>query len=340
MSRRWISVHIFYSSNGNPLLADCIAPLVAKLRTRGLLSRYFFIRYWLGGPHIRLRLSPAEGVSDADVKEVVEADLRAFLARRPALFELDRKTIAPLYKTMYEAEYGAEEFAARFGPDGDIPFYDNNSFHYIDYEPEYDRYGGEDGIDLSERHFEVSSDIVLKLVQETNVHLRGIAMGHSVQLMLQTCYAFLGDDARICNFLERYMDFWQTSYSQNSKKLYPGFERKYAQMSAKLHKRVEEVRAMNESDDPTRGTEGERSWIAHMKEVRDEVRQLVAEKRLSLMGGVDTEDAALAILLSSYLHMTNNRLGVSILDEIYLSYIIRRTLEVEDAPALAEVSGG
>jgi hypothetical protein len=38
--------------------------------------------------------------------------------------------------------------------------------------------------------------------------------------------------------------------------------------------------------------------------------------------------------------MTNNRLGVSILDEIYLSYIIRRTLEVEDAPALAEVSGG
>lgn len=340
MSRRWISVHIFYSSNGNPLLADCIAPLVAKLRTRGLISQYFFIRYWLGGPHIRLRLSPAEGVADADVKEVVEADLRAFLARRPALFELDRKTIAPLYRSMYEAEYGAEEFAARYGEDGDIPFYDNNSFHYIDYEPEYDRYGGEYGMELSERHFEVSSDIVLKLVQDTNVHMRGIAMGHSVQIMLQTCYAFLGDDARICNFLDRYIDFWQTSYNQNSQKLYPGFDRKYNQMSDKLHKRVEEVRGLIASDDQTGGTESQRRWIAHMKEVRDEVRQLVAEQRLEMPGGANSEEAALAILLSSYIHMTNNRLGVSILDEIYLSYIIRRTLEVADAPALAEVSVG
>ena len=39
----------------------------------------------------------------------------------------------------------------------------------------------------------------------------------------------------------------------------------------------------------------------------------------------DPQDA-LAIVLSSYVHMTNNRLGVSILDEIYLSYVICRAL--------------
>lgn len=44
-------------------------------------------------------------------------------------------------------------------------------------------------------------------------------------------------------------------------------------------------------------------------------------------------DAVVPILLSSYVHMTNNRLGVSILDEIYLSYLMRAALLDEPAPA-------
>jgi thiopeptide-type bacteriocin biosynthesis protein len=337
MSKPWISIHIFYSSNGNPLLADCVAPLVAKLRAGGLISRYFFIRYWLGGPHIRLRLLPAEGVAAEAVKEVAEADLRAFLARRPALYEIDRKVLGPLYRSMYEAEYGAEELVARYGPDGEIPFYENNSFHYIDYEPEYGRYGGEAGVDMAERHFEVSSDLVLKLARETNMHVRGIVMGHSVQMMLQMCYAFFGDEARAAAFLARYRDFWETSYAQNSQKLYPGFDRKYEHMAPKLRGRVEELRRLNESGDAAAGTESERRWIAHMKGVREEALRLAAEGRLELSAGEVEPDAALAILLSGYLHMTNNRLGVSILDEIYLSYIIERALA--GAGDLAEASG-
>jgi hypothetical protein len=43
-------------------------------------------------------------------------------------------------------------------------------------------------------------------------------------------------------------------------------------------------------------------------------------------GPVRDPRAALAIVLSSYVHMTNNRLGVSILDEIYLSYVIGKAL--------------
>jgi hypothetical protein len=38
------------------------------------------------------------------------------------------------------------------------------------------------------------------------------------------------------------------------------------------------------------------------------------------------EDLA-AVLLSSYIHMTNNRLGAAILDETYLSYLIEHVLE-------------
>jgi thiopeptide-type bacteriocin biosynthesis protein len=321
------------------MLTDAIAPLVRKLREQEMIAGYFFIRYWMSGPHIRLRLSLADGVSEEAVKQIVEQDLSAFLARRPALFEIDKKALGPLYKSMYLAEYSAEKFAEEFGEDGELPFFDNNTFHYIDYEPEYDRYGGEHGMALSERHFEVSSDLVIKLIEDTNMHVRGIVMGHSVQIMLQTCYTFLGNDERVDAFLEQYMDFWQTTFAQNSQNLYPGFDRKYSHMAPKLLKRIAEVQNLNESSECA-GTETERNWIAHMKEVREEIRQLVATNSLQMRDGAEGEDAALNILLSSYIHMTNNRLGVSILDEIYLSYLIRRALEKPGVFERAEASGG
>jgi hypothetical protein len=162
-------------------------------------------------------------------------------------------------------------------------------------------------------------------------------MGHSVQMMLQMCYAFFGDEAGVAAFLARYRGFWESSYAQNSQRLYPGFDRKYDHMAAKLRGRVEEVRRLDASADPAAGTETERKWIAHVKWLRGEALRLASEGRLELSAEVDDPQVALAVLLSGYVHMTNNRLGVSILDEIYLSYIIGRALEGEGG--LAEASG-
>jgi hypothetical protein len=108
-------------------------------------------------------------------------------------------------------------------------------------------------------------------------------------------------------------------------------------MAVKLRGRVGEVLRLDASGDPAAGTESERRWVTHMKEVRDEALRLASEGRLELSAEVDDPQVALAVLLSGYMHMTNNRLGVSILDEIYLSYIIGRALEVEGG--LAEASG-
>jgi thiopeptide-type bacteriocin biosynthesis protein len=328
MNRRWISLHIFYASNSNPLLSDCVAPLAEKLRGRGLISRYFFIRYWLGGPHVRLRLSPAEGAPEGEIKELLERDVRAFLTRRPAFFELNRDTLSPLYRKMYEAEYGAEKFVEVYGEDGEIPLYANNSYHYIEYEPEFGRYGGPHGLDLSERHFEFSSDAVLQLIKETNMHVRSITMGHAAQLMLQTCYGFFGDDEKVGAFLRRYIEFWQQTYNENGARLYPGFDRKYERMAADIRERIEEARLSALGVRPaSAASRVESKWAAHVKELRGELLSLLAAGRLELPGGMRDETAAFSYLLSSYIHMTNNRLGISILDETYLSYLLVRAID-------------
>src|SRR5205823_5207789 len=89
MSRRWVSLHVFYASNANPMLVDCIRPLLARLREEALISRYFFIKYWLEGPHVRLRLLPADGVDDHHVRDVAQAEIERYLRHRPSLYEID-----------------------------------------------------------------------------------------------------------------------------------------------------------------------------------------------------------------------------------------------------------
>lgn len=328
----WISVHVFYASNANPMLVECVQPLVDRLRADGVISRYFFIKYWLEGPHVRLRLLPAPGVDPQDVRTEVNAALDEFLRRRPALYEADQDGMADLYKQMFLAEYGEDRWNATYGVDGVMPFRPNNSYAYIPYEREFGRYGGPVGVELAEWHFEHSSDLVLQLLATTNVHVRQVMLGLSAQLSMMMCAVFLGDERRIADFLEEYRVFWETSYQERSDEYHESFDNSYRKMGDTLRSRLAEILRVARGE-PAGLTGIEQRWLTHCRDLRGRVVELAGSGQLSFRRRSDTEpnqitdvDAALAVLLSSYVHMTNNRLGVSILDEIYLSYLMRSAL--------------
>lgn len=336
----WISVHVFYASNANPMLVECVQPLVDRLRADGMIARYFFIKYWLEGPHVRLRLLPAAGVDPAAVRAEVNTALDAFLRRRPALYEADQDGLADLYKQMFLAEYGEERWNAIYGPDGVMPFRPNNSYAYIDYEREFGRYGGLAGVELAEWHFEHSSDLVLQLLATTNVHVRTVLLGLSAQVSMMMCGVFLRDERRIADFLEEYRVFWETSYQERSDEYHESFDTSYRKMGTALRDRVGDILRAVRGDSDTSLTAIERRWLTHCRELRDRVTALAEAGQLRFQRRgeaaphpVRDPDVALPVLLSSYMHMTNNRLGVSILDEIYLSYLMRSALL--DASALA-----
>ncbi|PKQ14295.1 MAG: lantibiotic biosynthesis protein, partial [Actinobacteria bacterium HGW-Actinobacteria-8] len=86
-------------------------------------------------------------------------------------------------------------------------------------------------------------------------------------------------------------------------------------------------------------------WCSHIRELRARIDWLIAERKLIFrgkgqdggLGPIGREDIEYyQILLSSYIHMMNNRLGVSISDEIYLSYLMKRVME----DRVAAVAGG
>jgi len=325
VNTEWLSFHVFYAANAGPILVEGVTPVIDRLRATGRIERWFFIRYWLEGPHVRLRVLPARAEDAPHVRTEVLAALEAVLARRPALYETDRDASGELFKRMYLAEYSEEQWNAAYGADGEMPYRANNSVHEVPYDQELDRYGGPAGMALSEWHFERSSDLVLRLLATGNTHLRTVLLGQTAQLCMALCSAFLPDEAAVAVFLDNYRTFWETSYQEPSTGQHETFDRSFERMRDRLEERLLRVRAAVR--DPGTAVGLERAWAEHCLALRDRATELALAGELSFRDGPVTDPAvALPILLSSYVHMTANRLGASILDEIYLAYVNRRAV--------------
>ena len=80
----WISVHIYYHDGLDGLIDGAARPLVAELRARALIDKHFFVRYWQGGPHLRLRLLPSAGVSEPLVAGALDDTIAGFLRASPS----------------------------------------------------------------------------------------------------------------------------------------------------------------------------------------------------------------------------------------------------------------
>lgn len=330
MAGDWMAFHVFYASDANPVLTDCVRPLVAELRDEGLLDRWFFIKYWEEGPHLRVRLRPSSDDVQEEVRSRAQAALERFLARRPALYEVDADDLQDLYRRMYLAEYGQEKWDRTYGADGVMPVQGNNTVVEKPYEPEYDRYGGAAGVDLAEWHFERSSDTVLHLLATANTHVRPLQLGFSMQLSLILAYTFLGDDDAVRQFFASYRSFWETSYQEPSDDQHTSFDTSFERTWETFAPRLDRIRAVCASPDQA-GSRQERGWALHARELRERVDTawgagLLEFPPVRAAALAERPEAVAPVLLSSYVHMTNNRVGSSILEEIYLSYLVEKAL--------------
>lgn len=328
----WIAVHAFYSSNNHPLLVDAVAPVVEDLRRDGLLSGWFFIRYWMEGPHLRIRLKPRRmGDTHAVAGRLFRA-LDEFLEDRPALYEMDEQETAGLFKEMFLGEYDEKQWDELYGEAGSMPMRPNNSYVVMRYEPEIGRYGGDDAISIAEWHFEASSDLVLHLVETTNVHVRSVLFGLASQLMAVMLGVFQQDAAASALFLSTYRTYWERSGSGDSSPRHEAYARAFETMESGLREHVGTIYAAAARRDAGALNGFLRTWTEHCIELHDRLAELASHGRLQFPLGPDGEMIPVDIstgaqaLLSGYVHMTNNRLGVSIIDECYIAYLVEHAL--------------
>lgn len=344
----WMAIHIYYAADSRPVLSECVRPLVRDLRERGMIERFFFINYWLEGQHVRLRLKPSSPDGKPAVAATAESAVQAFLGRRPALYDYDSEFLLSMYEDMFRLEYSEEERIERYGGDGPMPLRENNTYAFLPYEPEYAKYGGVQGIELAEWHFEKSSDLVLEVIDQVNTHLRTVLLGIASQLMMVMGATFLPRRPDLRSFMFDYHEFWQHAFQITELATVDKYRENFGRMEGELSRRFGDIEAALNGEGRERMSSFVRIWADHCQELRERVVALSksgglvfppwdADRLRHSRSSVDYRpvtdpDAALRILLSPYMHMTNNRLGATIVDEAYLSYLLGMVLGGEREP--------
>ena len=148
----WLSLHIFRHDELDPLITGHVGPLAARLVDDDLARRFFYLRYWEGGPHVRLRVCARPEDTDR-ILSVARARLGAHFRAAPS-----RGRVTP---TLY-AEWAARYARAEQLTDYDREVVPPDTVTLGRYEPETSSFGGGAALELVENHFCVSSALALR----------------------------------------------------------------------------------------------------------------------------------------------------------------------------------
>ncbi len=313
----WLAAHIYYAEPWDTFLTTAVAPFIAQLQATEKLERFFFIRYWERGPHIRLRLKITP-----EILHNIQSDLRAYFQTYFAAHPSDR----------------LESFEQ-------TDLFPNNSIQFISYEPEIIRYGGLKGISIAEMQFQASSQAVLSRMYKSKTWSYEAALGSAVQLHLTFAHALGMDLLETGCFFDFVFTRWlgmtlrltHDSPEQIAKEQYQNImqvfqDSFFRQQEALLtHHRLLWDALQTEASFDQKWLN---TWRQNMIRIKQQLQQVQQANQLQPPAWFQPNPDCLVPLsrqmlwpiLESYVHMTNNRLGILNRDEAYLGYLIRKSL--------------
>lgn len=304
----WESLHLFYHHGpreSDALLLDAIAPTMNDALRRRELSSWFFVRYWEGGPHFRIRFR--------DPRPDTLGNVHRALADHLVTRAHETRPLDPI--AYYEA----------FTTDGGDPvaahgWYADHSIERIAYTPELVRYGGPVGMAVSEDMFAASSQAALAGIRLSPERVERIDLALS---MLLAAVLGLGiDSLTAVGWLRSYcisFSFATDLAAFPMTRLRLHAEREFFTKADGLFKRLQTIGREIDSRKPESSLI---CWWHH------QIRTFVARYSAA---DVNRELSSPPLrVMQSQLHMFHNRLGISIGDECYLSWLVSLVLARAD----------
>ncbi|MEW1844354.1 lantibiotic dehydratase C-terminal domain-containing protein [Nonomuraea angiospora] len=353
MPDRWISLHAFHQAGTDLLLGTAVDGLVRELD--GRLDRFFFLRYWEGGPHLRLRLLPRVPDDAVMIEKRATAVLEEHLAAYPTTVTWDRERYALLAQEFARQE-GLVAYDHRLRPDDHV--------EAIAYRPEYATFGGPQAVAAVERHFTDSSRIALAILRGEHDHRR--RLGHALAAMMLALMSWEPDPRRLAPLLARERDRWDPAPARARQGEIFTKQREALTAQAERCRLIAARPASSESHAPAPSADGPPpGGVLDAGDARDSLgawwrsidtlhRRLVALQRAGVFypvhregasrtpgrpripdtpgpAGVDTpvdaERHDVLIVLNRCVHLFCNRLGLSIVEEAHLRYLTAVTLD-------------
>jgi hypothetical protein len=318
----WISAHLFYQGDLDQLLIQLVEPLVGALIADGRATGSFFLRYWEGGNHVRLRVR----VPDPDDRDRVRADIaaaaQAFFRDHPSVDVMGSGDYAELAQALASGERV---------PDYARTLYPNNSLAFIDYHREYNRYPPGGSIAAVETHFVESSRLALAYLAARPTRGRRDTLAYS--MILTTWFMVLAEVSEQVAWASSLLRVWERGghalFTTDVSDYGARYERRRASLTegaARLRARVVAGATANPDPDPFT------DWTRSLQRLRD---VLVVETQAgrvpptqhafgAVPGPAGTVQARVMPTMDICAHLMCNRLGVSIPEEYYLRYLAAR----------------
>lgn len=321
----WLSAYLYYAKPWEGFLTGAVHPFVNEAVSDKLAEQFFFIRYSERGPHIRLRLKGNKDVLEEKLKPRLDAYFLEYFGKHPS------KRPEP---------NGSGD------PGPTEPWYPNNSIQYIRYEPEIDRYGGVQGVLIAERQFEASSRAVLLLIRQSPKWDYERALGVAIQLHLAFAWGLGMSLIETSAFFSGVLRHWfgmalgrigaaaNSDLERQGELLSKTFQRSFEAQKEVLVPFHQELWNALQG-----GASLERKWmdrwiedtkvIGNQLKECQEARQLVPPAWFKPDPTIPVAEQRQMLwpILESYVHMTNNRLGILNQDEAFLMYLVSRSLE-------------
>jgi hypothetical protein len=320
----WLACYIYRPEPWESLLTEHVGPFARSVLKEGLAEQYFFIRYWERGPHIRLRFKGERRRMDETVRPKLDQYFSQYFSENPS----DREEPEAVASLPEERQW-----------------FPNDSVQYIEYEPETARYGGPVGLEISERQFQISSDTVLAVMEDRGEWDYERAMGAAIQLHLGFAYALGMDLPEAISFYTRISKLWLA----RAFGYIPGMareeveKRKEATLAAfaeNFEKQKEVLVPFHQAiweaftDNVSFEQEWLNHWIEDMREIGHQLKSAQGEDKLEFPPSFTPDPNStiprsrqlLWVILESYVHMTNNRLGILNRDEAFLGHLIHQSL--------------
>jgi thiopeptide-type bacteriocin biosynthesis protein len=292
MTRIWSAVYVYLHRSRERIdsfLLDHLAPHAEEMVTRGHAKAWFFLRYWDGGPHLRVRFLDA----DAGAVDAFSERMRAAAAKTA-------DDAVTLDSAVYYADLPQAD-PARWHGDGDVVG--------AVYEPETERYGGPGALEVCEDFFCVSSAIAVAVLRSApRPHQRQAVAADLVSL----AFTVLGlSDVEAVRQARGYHAAWDYSAEvargdgrarEEAERLFHASPSRWLQRRPRLERLV-----------AAEGSSTHHVWHRALGETVARLRRLHEERAL-------TND--LTRIVWSLLHMNHNRIGLDIEDERRIAWLL------------------
>jgi hypothetical protein len=300
-NQEWLSLHIFYKYDLDLLLLNVIDPVLCQWYNERLVSNHFFIRYWEGGQHIRLRIKTGVHAMQKLTSELGKAYQDNFLARNHD----------PAFRIISS-----------------------------DYKLEVERFGGHESFFLKEELFQHSSILVTQILKMHKANWSySLAVSYALQMHLLFLKAMGLNEplaVQLLDFLfELYIKYALRSphvgnLRQEIVKVNGFFESSYLRQAKEINflcTTIWDQSISNQSD-------WRAQWSAGLNNM---ARRFDLLKVMEDLLNIDLENSLCPrrlpkevllqwFYLSPYFHLTNNRLGIHLRDESFIYFCLKQGL--------------